>query len=103
MGKKLLKILAWSVGFLMLLALCTLTTVDWTDYKTKAYYQETMAALEQLPWQGGSMDGLTAGWSTVNATPDEPKDLVGYKPRGTYEFVQDSSMIKTLWRDNGQH
>ncbi|HLU89229.1 MAG TPA: neutral/alkaline non-lysosomal ceramidase N-terminal domain-containing protein [Cyclobacteriaceae bacterium] len=103
MGKKLLKILAWSVGFLMLLALCTLTTVDWTDYKTKAYYQETMAALEQLPWQGGSMDGLTAGWSTVNATPDEPKDLVGYKPRGTYEFVQDSSMIKTLLLDNGQH
>src|SRR5690606_16557104 len=67
------------------------------------YYKQTMAALEELEYSGGEGNFLRAGWATVNATPKEPRDLVGYKPRGEYEFVQDSSHIKALVVDNGQY
>lgn len=102
MINKLLKILAWIAGILFLLAALTLTTVDWSDYKEHGYYRQTMEALDQLKFTGGSGDFLLAGWGTANATPQEPQNLVGYKPRGLYEFVQDSSYIKALVLDNGR-
>lgn len=99
----MLKILAWITGLLLLLALLTLTTVDWSHYKEQDYYQQTIKAIDNLQWRGGSSGFLLAGWATTNATPYEPQDLVGYKPRGEYEFVQDSSYIKVLVLNNGQH
>lgn len=103
MFKRLLKVLAWIAGCLFLLALATLTTVDWSAYQEQDYYEQTMDALEGLEYSGGEGSLLRAGWATVNATPKEPQDLVGYKPRGEYEFVQDSSHIKALVVDNGQY
>lgn len=103
MFKRLLKILAWTAGLLFFLALGTLTTVDWSPYQEQDYYHQTMAALEELEYSGGEGDVLTAGWATVNVTPREPQALVGYRPRGTYEFVQDSSHVKALVVDNGKH
>ncbi|MEX2593488.1 MAG: neutral/alkaline non-lysosomal ceramidase N-terminal domain-containing protein [Anditalea sp.] len=103
MWRKLIKILAWTTGLLLLLVLLTLTTVDWSDYKEQDYYHQTMKAIDSLQFQGGSSDFLLAGWATINATPSEPQSLVGYKPRGKYEFVQDSSYIKTLVLNNGSH
>ena len=103
MIKKTSKILSWITGFFIMLSLLTLTTVDWTDYKEKEYYHRTMRAIDNLQWEGGTGDFLLAGWSTTDATPSEPQDLVGYNPRGDYEFVQDSSYIKALVLDNGIH
>src|SRR5690554_806417 len=103
MFKRILKILAWISGLLLLLAALTLTTVDWSNYSEQDYYLQTMMALDNLEYAGGESDHIRAGWATVNATPREPQDLVGYTPRGTYEFVQDSSHIKALVLDNGHH
>jgi len=103
MLKRLLKILAWFAGLLFILAVTTLTTVDWSNYREQEYYQRTMDALEELEYAGGTGEFIKAGWATVNATPKEPQDLVGYRPRGEYDFVQDSSYIKALILDNGQH
>src|SRR5690606_21094408 len=89
--------------FLLLLATLILTKVDWSHYQEHDYYHQTMQAIEDMELEGGSSGFLLAGWSTTNATPAEPQDLVGYKPRGEYEFIQDSSYIKTLVIDNGQH
>jgi len=102
MLKRIIKILAWISGLLLLLAAFTLTTVDWSDYREQDYYRQTMAALDKLEYSGGEGSVLKAGWATVNVTPREPQDLVGYKPRGTYEFVQDSSHVKALVLDNDQ-
>ena len=103
MFNRFLKILAWISGLLLLLAVISLTSVDWSDYKEHDYYFQTMEALEDLEYAGGESDHILAGWATVNATPREPQDLVGYKPRGKYEFVQDSSHIKALVLNNGRH
>src|SRR5690554_183100 len=103
MFNRFLQILAWISGLLLLLAVISLTSVDWSDYKEHEYYFQTMEALENLEYAGGESDYIRAGWATANATPREPQDLVGYKPRGTYEFVQDSSHIKVLVLDNGHH
>lgn len=98
---RIFKVFAWILGVIVFLTLATLTRVDWMDYKEMDYYHETMAHLDTLPIQ--SSEGMTwlAGWSSVNATPDSPAKLVGYKPRGKYQFVQDSSYIKTLVVGNG--
>ncbi|HSF52396.1 MAG TPA: neutral/alkaline non-lysosomal ceramidase N-terminal domain-containing protein, partial [Algoriphagus sp.] len=37
-----------------------------------------------------------------NVTPDKPVDLVGYAPRGPYEFVEDSSFVKAIILTNGK-
>src|SRR5690554_1335130 len=103
MFKRILKILAWISGLLLLLAVISLTSVDWSDYKEHEYYFQTMEALEDLEYAGGDSDHILAGWATVNATPREPLDLVGYKPRRKYEFVQDSTHIKALVLNNGRH
>src|SRR5690606_29704006 len=103
MWKKFLKILAWITGLLVLLALLIFTTVDWSDLKQQEYYHQTLNALEDLQWKGGTKGHLSAGWATINATPKYPQELVGYKPRGEYEFVQDSSSIKSLVLSHGSH
>lgn len=102
MWKKLFKIFAWTAAILCLLAFLTFTTVDWSDYREQDYYLETMSALEEIQLEGGNGDYLLAGWASVNSTPESPQNLVGYKPRGNYEFVQDSSYVKALVLDNGQ-
>jgi hypothetical protein len=103
MLRKLLKILGWAFGLLLILALLTLTKVDWSGYQGQPYYHQTMEAIDSLQLKKGPGGLLLAGWATVNATPSEPQSLVGYKPRGTYEFVQDSSFIKSLVLNNGSH
>ena len=84
MIKKLFKILAGIAVFLLLLATLTLTKVDWSHYQEHDYYHQTIQAIEGMELEGGSSQFLLAGWSTTNATPVEPQDLVGYKPRGEY-------------------
>ena len=101
MWKKLFKILAWVVTTLILVTLLTFTTVDWSDYREQNYYLETMKALEEIQLEEGAGDYLLAGWASVNSTPESPQNLVGYKPRGNYEFVQDSSYVKALVLENG--
>src|SRR5690554_911226 len=101
MWKKLFKILAWAGTTLILLALLTFTTVDWSDYRQQDYYFETMKALEEIQFEEGVGSYLLAGWASVNSTPQSPQNLVGYKPRGNYAFVQDSSFVKALVLENG--
>ncbi|WP_373494235.1 alkaline ceramidase [Aquiflexum sp.] len=98
---RIFRLFAWILGIIVFLALATLTRVDWMDYKEMDYYYETMAHLDTLPIQSSEGATWLAGWSSVNATPDSPAKLVGYKPRGKYQFVQDSSFVKTLVVGNG--
>ncbi|WP_162416357.1 neutral/alkaline non-lysosomal ceramidase N-terminal domain-containing protein [Cyclobacterium roseum] len=90
------KFLLYLAGFFLLLILATITTVDWTPYQEKGYYKETMATLDSLHVAGSDQGFLLGGWAKANMTPATPVPLVAYRPRGNYEFVQDSSFVKAV-------
>lgn len=102
MIRKTIKILAWTTGLLLLLATTLMTTVDWSPPKDQDYFQKTLKTLDEMKFNSSKGKTWLVGWSKTNVTPEKPVDLVGYKPRGKYEFVLDSSYVKTLVLGNGQ-
>ncbi|MFD2034384.1 neutral/alkaline non-lysosomal ceramidase N-terminal domain-containing protein [Belliella marina] len=95
-----------STIFIVLFAIALLgvlltSTIDRSDYKTKAYYLETISKLQDLKPDSSEGDSWLVGWSKINATPAEPANLVGYAPRGNYDFVLDSSFVRALVIGNG--
>lgn len=80
----------------MLVIVSTITFVDWTPYQETDYYRRTIESLENLAWESSDNGYFLAGWSKTNMTPAQPKPLIPYKPRGNYEFVLDSSYVKTI-------
>lgn len=85
-----------------ILAVIGLSKVDWAALETKSYYKETIERLEGLKFKTSTGDSWLAGWNRQNITPKEPTVLVGYKPRGNYEHVLDSSFVKTLVLSDGK-
>jgi len=100
-GKKALKIFIWVLLVLFGLALLLFTTVDRSPIQEQEFYSETLNRLENITINKTSGETWMVGWAKSNMTPDLPVDLVGYAPRGPYEFVQDSSFVKALTISNG--
>ncbi|WP_026953083.1 neutral/alkaline non-lysosomal ceramidase N-terminal domain-containing protein [Algoriphagus mannitolivorans] len=100
--KKALKIVLWAFIFLLVIGLLTITRVDRTPIQAQDFYRETLDRLDKTPWTGSQGEAWLAGWAKRNTTPNRPVDLVGYAPRGPYEFVQDSSFVKALTLSNGK-
>lgn len=98
---KTTKVLSWTFLVLLVIGLITLTKVDRSPIEEQAFYKETLQRLEESTFSTTQGETWQAGWSSVNMTPTEPVDLVGYAPRGKYEFVQDSSYVKALALSNG--
>lgn len=96
------KIITWILGVAILIGIATITTVDRSPIAEQDFFIETFEQLEKTPWQGSEGDVWLAGWGKSNVTPDKPVNLVGYAPRGTYEFIQDSSFIKAITLSNGK-
>ena len=96
-----LRVFAWVLGILLLLGIATLTTVDRSPVQDRSSYQSTFADLDSSTWNSSTSSFWLAGWATINVTPDQPAELVGYSPRGPYTFVQDSSHVKALSLSNG--
>lgn len=99
---KIFKVFGWTFGVLVFLALTMLTRIDWRDYKEMDYYQETVTHLDTMDLVSTSGETWLVGWASTNATPPKPAKLVGYKPRGRYQFVQDSSYVKAMVISNGK-
>jgi len=99
---KTTKVLSWTFVVLMVIGLFVLTTVDRSAIQDQPFYKETLERLDQSTFSKSQGETWIAGWSSVNMTPGEPVDLVGYAPRGKYEFVQDSSYVKALALSNGK-
>jgi hypothetical protein len=96
------RVFAWIAAVVLVLGLATLTTVDRSPIQDQEGYRNTLDRLASSTWQPTSSTFWLAGWSAVNVTPPKPVPLVGYSPRGNYEFVQDSSFVKALSLSNGQ-
>ena len=103
MIRRIFIILAWISGLLLFLVVATLSPVDESDLYTQEYYQQTMSQIQTMETEVSETDFWLVGWSSENITPAEPVNLVGYKPRGEYEFVEDSSYVKSLIIGNGSH
>jgi hypothetical protein len=100
--QRLFRFLAWILGILFFVLMATLTKIDRRPYQEMEYYQKSLDLLDTFRINQSNGSIWLAGWSKVNSTPTNPVNLVGYKPRGKYEFVQDSSYIRTIVISNGQ-
>ncbi|EMS34362.1 hypothetical protein C943_03581 [Mariniradius saccharolyticus AK6] len=100
--RRIFRVFAWIVGVLLVLALAFFTRVDRKDYHLEEYYLQTMGHLDTLNLHPTLGPTWLAGWSKVNTTPQTPAKLLGYRPRGRYDFVQDSSYIRSLIIGNGR-
>lgn len=99
---KTTKVLSWTFVVFIVIGLVILTKVDRSAIQDQPFYKETLEHLDQSTFSKSQGETWIAGWSSVNMTPAEPVDLVGYAPRGKYEFVQDSSYVKALALSNGK-
>ena len=99
----ILKVIGWMVGILILLTILLLGPADQRPYPKTGEYRWTMQKLKQIAEQphGGTGDTLCAGWGKANIMPDYPVGIVGYKYRGLYEEVLDSSFVRAFVFDNG--
>ncbi len=76
-----MKILAYFLAILLILAVVLITRVDRQPYQETAYYQNTMARIDALSLSLDPADSvLQAGWSLTNMTPDEPAPLSRLQP-----------------------
>ncbi|MCH7401570.1 neutral/alkaline non-lysosomal ceramidase N-terminal domain-containing protein [Belliella kenyensis] len=92
------------IGVFILLLIGVLVTsgVDRSAIQANDFYRDTLGRLADLSPSIDEGEAWLVGWSKVNATPNDGASLVGYKPRGQYEFVQDSSYIRALVIGNGE-
>jgi len=101
-GNSLLRFILGLILVLAILAISTLTLVDRSPIEDQGFYVETFENLDNLTFEGSLGESWYVGWAKTNMTPEKPVDLVGYAPRGEYEFVSDSSFIKALSLSNGK-
>ncbi|MFZ9188553.1 MAG: alkaline ceramidase, partial [Algoriphagus sp.] len=99
---RMLRVFAWVVAGLLLLGVATLNTVDRSPLEEQDFYKNTFAQLASSTWSSSRSTYWLGGWASVNVTPAQPAELVGYSPRGPYTFVQDSSHVKALTLSNGK-
>lgn len=100
--QRILKLLAWILGILFFLLMATLTRVDRTPLENNTFYQETLATVDTMDFSTATGESWKVGWGKTNATPETAANLVGYKSRGKYHFVQDSSFVRSLLISNGK-
>ncbi|MEY3644172.1 MAG: hypothetical protein RLZZ207_867, partial [Bacteroidota bacterium] len=98
----MLRVFAWVVAGFLLLGVATLTTVNRSSLEEQDFYKSAFAQLASSTWSSSSSTHWKGGWATVNVTPTQPAELVGYSPRGPYTFIQDSSHVKALTLSNGK-
>jgi hypothetical protein len=99
---RIARVFAWIAAAVLVLGLATVTSVDRSPIQEKESYSKTLDRLANSTWEPTTSTFWLAGWATVNVTPPQPVPLVGYAPRGNYEFVQDSSFVKALSLSNGK-
>jgi hypothetical protein len=100
--QRVFRLLAWVLGISFFLMMLFFTRVDRKAYQESAYYKETFDRLDSIEIANKDDYVFLAGWSKHNVTPENPINLAGYRPRGKYEYVQDSSYIRAIVVQNGE-
>ncbi|EIM78765.1 hypothetical protein A3SI_01856 [Nitritalea halalkaliphila LW7] len=99
---RLLRGLSYMLGFMMLLFMALLSPVDRQPLEETDFYREALRLVaESAIYSGG--EGLEAAWGQISMTSEEPVALLGYRPRGPYTFVADSTYLRgLLFREGSQ-
>ena len=100
--KKTLKVFLFLAIIVLVLMLLLLKPVNRSPLEENAYFKTTLNNLKALQLQHTEGKQWYAGWDAQNVTPAEPVDLVGFRPRGNYDFVLDSSFVKSMVISNGK-
>lgn len=101
-ASKFLKGVLWVALALVVILLLTITTVDRSPIAEQDFYKNTFETLDSSQFAKTQGESWFAGWAKNNMTPADPVDLVGYAPRGDYDFVSDSSYVKAITLQNGK-
>jgi neutral ceramidase len=98
--KKLLKFLLYFFVAILILTICTLTTVDRTPPNEQDHYTKMMNRMDSLGTfiQATSSETFSVGFSKVSITPDSTMALAGYGARRPkeYEDILDSVFVRTI-------
>jgi hypothetical protein len=100
--QKGLKFTVWLIAFLVVIAFITLQSVDRSPIAEQDFYKETLQKIQQAEFPETTGEHWAGGWAKSNITPAKPASLVGYAPRGPYEFVEDSSFVKAITLTNSK-
>lgn len=84
------------VVFLLLFISVVTSPIDRSKWQGHPKYQATFSQIDSLDIKGSTNAFLEAGWAKVNITPQEPTQLVGFKPRGPYKSVHDSLFVRSV-------
>lgn len=100
--RKMAKFVFWPTIILLVIGIFTLTTVDQSPIEEQDFYKETLQSIQEKDFRESTGDHWKGGWAKSNITPSKPANLVGYAPRGPYEFVEDSSFVKAITLSNSK-
>ncbi|MGY6558606.1 MAG: hypothetical protein ACXIT9_04925 [Nitritalea sp.] len=91
----LLRSLGFMLGFLLLLLLALLSPVDRQALEETDFYQQALRLVSETELYGDEGD-LEAAWGQISMTSEVPVALLGYRSRGPYTFVADSTYLRGL-------
>jgi neutral ceramidase len=95
--RKFLKILAYFLGFILVLLLVTIKPLDREKYTEKAHYKQFKTLISGFkPCE--TKGELRAGWAKLNITPAKPMAMAGYGNRRgkPYTAVHDSVFVRAI-------
>ncbi|MCS6831952.1 MAG: neutral/alkaline non-lysosomal ceramidase N-terminal domain-containing protein [Flammeovirgaceae bacterium] len=68
------------------------------DYKNEAFYRKTQTCIDSIAKQVSPYEVMEwkVGWGEAAIIPSSPIDFAGYGRKGKFEFVADTTKVKTL-------
>ncbi|GAB4333657.1 MAG: hypothetical protein OHK0038_09970 [Flammeovirgaceae bacterium] len=87
----------------MVVFLSLFTTLEKVDYTQKEYYKNTLNQIDIIARQSKSyhVSSWKAGWGETPIVPKEAIDFAGYGRKGKFEFVADSTKVRTILINGG--
>jgi hypothetical protein len=106
MKSLLKKITFWllKIGIALILIFISLfTSLEKVDYTQEEYYKNTLNEIDAIAYQSPNYQTTTwkAGWGEASIVPKEPLDFAGYGRKGKFEFVADSTKVRTILLSGG--
>lgn len=100
--QKIIKVVAGIILVIFVIGASTLTTVDRSPIEEQSFFKETLQEIQERELIETKGENWYGGWAKSNITPAKPTNLVGYAPRGPFEFVEDSSFVKAITLSNSK-
>lgn len=94
--KKWFKKSLWVLVGVALIAVLTITRMDYTPLNETEYYLKSKETIESLKIPKLDTTQVKAGWAKVNITPDFPFKVVGFGKNSLADGVLDSTYVRAI-------